>query len=301
MMLQVSNNLWRTPISGSPRPLQIVENCRLETIADITLLRAAWKKVRANKGGPGGDGVTLEAFGSKLEDNLKRISEALMNGRYRPAGLRRARIAKADGRFRKLAIPSIMDRVAQTSMLLALTPVLDPRMSEVSWGYRPGRGIDGALEQIRHGLESGYSWTLDADISKYFDRVPHKRLIEELTIWADDERIIALVKRWLRSFSWFGRGIPQGAPISPLLANLYLHPIDRLLVVEGYRVIRYADDLVIQAKSEGAAEVAKKALSRLLLGRGLNLNSPKTRIVPPGVKFTFLGQDIDGPEYLAKS
>ena len=237
--------------------------------------------------------MTIAAFEADMAGHLQSLSQALLDGTYRPKRLRRAHLPKADGGWRALAIPAVVDRVAQTAMLLVCVPYLDPRMSDASWAYRPGRGVAGAIAQANAGFRDGFVWTVDADITRYFDLVPHARMIAELTIWIDDERIIQLVGKWLRGFSRLGIGIAQGAPVSPLLANLYLHPIDRLLVSEGFHVVRYSDDLVVQAKSEADGREAQKLLSRLLNGRGLSLNRAKTRLVGPDEPFVFLGQTLD--------
>lgn len=278
----------------SPRPSRAVEGLKLEDLANIESLREGWAKVRANKGGPGGDGVTIDAFATKLDHHLGHLAAALLEGLYWPGKLRHAKIPKANGEVRTLSIPAVADRVVQSALLVVLAPLLDPHMSDASCAYRPGRGVKDAIWRVQQGFAEGFVWSVDADIASYFDRVPHARLIDELTIWIDDERLISLISRWLRRFSLRGRGIAQGSPISPLLANLYLHPVDRLLVAGGYRVVRYADDLVVQARTKVGAAAARATLARLLNARGLTLNAAKTRIVAPGQEFTFLGQVLVG-------
>ncbi len=270
----------------------VVEGATLEVIAAPETLREGWNRVHANKGGPGGDDVTIAQFGQKLEANLNELSRLLMTERYRPGALKRVAIPKSDGRTRLLLIPAIVDRVVQSAMLRALSPTLDPRMSEASWAYRPGRGVKDALDQVEGAYSDGFVWTVDADITKYFDRVPHSRLIDELTIWIDDERLISLISLWLRGFGRRGIGIAQGSPISPLLANLYLHPIDRRLAASGYALVRYADDLVILTKTAADAKKALALLKSLLQARGLSLNGLKTSIRAPDEAFRFLGKQI---------
>lgn len=279
---------WRAPEIRS----RVMEGASLDDIAQQENLKDAWMRVRANKGGPGGDGMTVERFGRDLERRLSLLSSALLKGRYRPSRLRHAPIPKPDGGRRHLSIPSVADRIVQTATLQVLTPHLDARMTETSWAYRPKRGVREALREVDVLFREGYTWTVDADIAKYFDRVPHDRLIDELTIWLDDERIIHLFGLWLRGFSRTGRGIAQGSPISPLLANLYLHPVDRLIAAAGYPLVRYADDLVVLAKSETEALEARNVLGKLLKARGLSLNGLKTSIRPPNETFRFLGKDI---------
>lgn len=280
--------------STSPphRGIRVVEGVGIEDIASKEALLAGWHRVRANKGGPGGDSVTIEEFSQGLEDKIGRLARQLINDSYRPRALRRAAVPKEGGGQRWLSIPAVVDRVVQSAALEALTPLLEPRMSEASWAYRPGRGVADALTQLEVIFDDGYVWTVDADIASYFDNVPHRRLIEELTIWIDDERVIRLFGRWIKGFNRAGRGIAQGSPISPLLANLYLHPIDRLIKAEGYPIVRYADDLVIMARSEAEVRRAHQLLQELLWSRGLRLNSGKTKIRGPNEAFRFLGADV---------
>lgn len=275
-----------------PGSKRIVEGVAIEDIAALDMLQAGWARVRANKGGAGGDGVSIDQFGGKLERNLIELSEQLLNGRYRPRSLRRTAIPKEGGAKRWLSIPSVVDRIAQSATLETLTPYLEPRMSEASWAYRPGRGVADAVAAVEAAFAEGYVWTVDADIARYFDRVPHRRLTDELTIWVDDERVINLFARWLRGFARGGRGIAQGSPISPLLANLYLHPIDRLIKAEGYPIVRYADDLVVLTQSEAQAREAHQLLGELLAARGLSLNATKTTVRGPDERFRFLGTDL---------
>jgi group II intron reverse transcriptase/maturase len=295
-MLEAMIRRWRNRSSlGLHAGRDRREDASLARIAAQEILRAAWRRVRANKGGPGGDGVTIASFERQLERNLARLAEALRAGRYRPGRLRWVVITKPDGRTRKLAIPGIRDRVAQTAALIVVGPTLDPRLSEWSFGYRPGRGVADAIAAIKAAFAAGRVWTLDADVTRYFDRVPHRQLLQELAIWLDQEAVVGLFALWLASFSRFGRGIAQGAPISPLLANLFLHPLDRLVAFTGCTMVRYADDFVVLSASERELRAARAVITSILNQRGLALNSVKTRVIPPGQAFTFLGQALCAP------
>jgi CRISPR-associated protein Cas1 len=214
----------------------------------------------------------------------------LLRGRYRPGRLRRIPISKQDGGRRWLAIPPLIDRIGQVAALIALGPGIDARMSETSWAYRPGRGVDDALAAVDAAFDDGFRWIVDADIKRYFDSVQHLRLLEDVSIWIDDERIIDLISLWLASFG--ARGIAQGAPISPLLANMFLHPLDRLIAAEGHRVVRYADDFLVLSRDRRSAKQALGLAQRLLGTRGLKLNRAKTRILAPGETLIFLGRTI---------
>jgi CRISPR-associated protein Cas1 len=270
----------------------VYEGTRLEDIARLDTLAEAWGRVRSNKGGPGTDGVSIADLAPAIEASLEALSAALLAETYRPHKLRRAFIRKPDGGRRPLSIPAVIDRVAQTAAMLALEPEMDARMSETSLAYRVGRGPPQAIAAVERAFAEGLVWTLDADIERYYDTIWHRQLMTDLAIWIDDERILRLLLRWLRTFGWRGRGVAQGAPISPLLANLYLHPFDRLMAVAGWRIVRYADDFVALTRTEAETKRALKDVERLLRGRGLALNKDKTRIVPPGQRFRFLGQNL---------
>ena len=285
---------WAQTAQAGPT-LAVREGATFDQLCDPDLLFLAWRRVRANKGKAGGDAETIEAFEEKLDDRLDVLRDGLLHGRYRPSRIRRAWIPKADGSKRWLAIPSVIDRVAQTAALLVLQNDIDRRMSEGSWAYRSGRGVPQALAAVRRGLGNGLVWVVDADIESYFDRVPHDRLMGELAIWIDDERLLHLFRLWLRSFSRWGVGIAQGSPISPLLANVYLHPVDRLMAAEGFQLIRYADDFLVLARTKRRAEQGRRLVERLLRSRRLRLNLVKTRIAAPGETLNFLGAELTIP------
>lgn len=283
---------WRQAFRDRPKRMRVYEGTRLEDIASLETLAEAWSRVRANKGGPGGDGVTIADLAPAIEGSLEALSAALLAETYRPMKIRRAFIRKASGGKRPLSIPVVIDRVTQTAAMLALEPEMDARMSETSLAYRIGRGPPQAIKAVEAAFAEGLGWTLDCDIRSYFDTIWHRQMMTDLAIWIDDERILRLVLRWLRTFGWRGRGVAQGAPISPLLANLYLHPFDRLMAMSGWRTVRYADDFVVLTSSEKEASRARKDVERFLRGRGLELNLEKTRLVAPGEELVFLGQAV---------
>ncbi|ADP71112.1 RNA-directed DNA polymerase (Reverse transcriptase) [Rhodomicrobium vannielii ATCC 17100] len=272
---------------------QIVEGATLEKVVAPACLQQAWTRVRKNKGGPGGDGVTIEIFAQNAEVELEKLRAETLAGIYRPRKVRHAIVPKPKGGERKLTIPSVVDRILQTATMLSLGQTVDHHFSSASWAYREGRGVDDALADLRRLRNSGLFWTFDADIMQYFDRILHKRLIDDLFIWVDDLRIVRLIQLWLRSFSYWGRGIAQGAPISPLLANLFLHPMDRLLELEGLASVRYADDFVVLCRSKALAQKAQLIVASHLAARGLKLNMSKTRILAPSEAFIFLGQTVE--------
>ena len=279
---------WRRAFRSRKAPA-ICEGPRLEDIASIETLAEAWGRVRANKGGPGKDDVTIAGFALDAEERLQNLAREIGAERYRPQSLKRAIIPKPSGGVRQLNIPIIADRIVQTAALIVLEPHLDRHMSEASWAYRRGRGVPQAIAAVEAARANGFGWIVDADIEAYFDRIPHRQLKADLAIWIDDERILRLLSRWLRTFGRRGRGIAQGAPVSPLFANLYLHPIDRQFGTEGVVLVRYADDFVVLTKTQGEAKQALRQVARRLGQRGLALNDAKTRIVPPDDELSFLG------------
>ncbi|MGH6814985.1 MAG: reverse transcriptase domain-containing protein [Hyphomicrobiaceae bacterium] len=267
----------------------------LHRIAAPDTLREAWRRVRANKGGPGRDGVTLETFAQTLDGRIAALSAALLRETYKPGKLLRIAIAKPNGGRRQLAIPNVVDRLAQTAALVVLGPELDRRMSTASFAYRPKRSVADAIAAVEAAFAAGLVWTLDADLDKFFDRIAHRRLLDELAIWIEEDGVLRLFMSWLRTFSMWGRGIAQGSPVSPLLANLFLHPLDRLAAAHGVVMVRYADDFVALAARKGTLEETQKMIVDVLQRRGLKLNAPKTRVVPPGQPFVFLGRSLTAP------
>ncbi len=265
-------------------------------IADAATLMAAWRRVRHNNGSAGGDGVTIAAFERRLQIEIGQLSRRLLDGTYRPRSLRRVAMRKPDGGVRRLAVPSVADRVVQTAMAMVCGPELDARFCASSHAYRPEHGVPGAIESLARAMRAGRRHIVDIDIKSFCDSIPHLRLMQELAIWMDDERVLRLVALWLRGFSMKGRGVAQGAPVSPLLSNLYLHPLDRLLSAAGHASIRYADDIVIACRSMREAKGAMRFMRRHLRAMGLRLNNAKTSILRPGEPFVFLGQQISWPD-----
>ncbi len=250
-------------------------------------LGAAFAKVKANRGAAGVDHVTVEQFDKRLDEELERLHDSLKNGTYRPQGIRRSYIDKPGSREKRpLGIPTVRDRVVQTALRNVLEPIFEETFAVRSFGFRPGRGCKDALRQVQQTIQSGHYWVVDADIRSYFDRISHTRLREEIQGQVADGRVLELLEAFLKQEIFEAlrhwtpeEGCPQGAVISPLLANVYLNPLDHRMEQAGFVMIRYADDLVILCRSEQEARRAWRLLAEWMEAVGLELHPEKTRIV----------------------
>lgn len=262
-------------------------------------LRLAWEKVQKNRGASGVDKVTIERFQVKSIDYLKELQKELKEGTYRPQAIRRVYIPKEKGKVRPLGIPTIKDRIAQQAVKMVLEPILEREFLDVSYGFRPKRGAQEAIQRVNELLREGYTWVVDADLQAYFDTIPHKRLMMKLETSISDGRIIELIEKWLEqdileeNKRWTPiKGSPQGAVISPLLANLYLHDLDCLITDNEFKMVRYADDFVILTKSQEAAECALQLVKEWTNQNELTLHPEKTHVgncLNEGEGFEFLG------------
>ena len=271
----------------------------LERILDRDNLNSAYKRVKANKGAPGVDGMTVEEALPWLKEHGKELTESIRQGKYKPDPVRRKEIPKPDGGVRKLGIPSVKDRVVQQAIAQRLMPIYEPLFAEGSYGYRPGRSAQDAIYKIRGYAEDGYEWAVLLDLSKYFDTLNHEKLLNLLRKEVKDERVIQLVKRFLKSGVMENgvvmateEGSPQGGPLSPLLANIYLNEFDHEYERRGVPVVRYADDIVLLCKSERAAGRLLESSTRYLEGKlKLKVNRDKSHIAKVNAtkKFKFLG------------
>lgn len=262
-------------------------------------LALAWTKVLANQGAAGVDGQSLEKFAANPEKYLGELSVALKDGSYRPQPVRRVEIAKGDGGTRPLGIPAVKDRIVQAAVKLVIEPIFEASFREGSYGFRPGRGCHDALREVDGLLEEGFTFVVDADLKGYFDSIPHDRLMERVEERLSDGRILDLLRSWLTADVLKGAerwtptaGAPQGAVISPLLANIYLHPLDERMAALGYRMVRYADDFVVLCRSREEAAAALAEICRWVEDNGLCLHPDKTHVGDcrqPGEGFDFLG------------
>jgi group II intron reverse transcriptase/maturase len=259
-------------------------------LLDRDVLARAWQRVFARGGGPGPDGVTVEAFALNAAENLEQIASDLQSGRYRPQPPRWVPVPKRSGGTRRLAVLCVRDRIVQQAILSILAPLWDSAFAPCSFAYRPGRSALQAVAEVERSLASGRVWIVDADVESFFDSVPHGPLFLELRKWLADVRLRELMRLCVSATSpERERGLAQGAPLSPLLANLYLHRFDLVLTGAGHRLIRYADDFLVMCATRGQAEDALRTAERALRALGLRLNRLKTRIVHRDEGFTFLG------------
>jgi RNA-directed DNA polymerase len=268
-------------------------------------LTAAWQGVERNGGSGGVDGVRIGDFKREAGKLLSNLREQLLQDQYEPMAIRRVYIPKLDSHeLRPLGIPTIRDRVVQAALRSVIEPIFERDFSDHSYGFRPGRSSKDALRRVDTLLTEGRTWVVDVDITRYFDTIPHRALLEEVEKKIADGRVLKLIERYLKqdvleatpSFETTEkRGTPQGAVISPLLANIYLHPIDTVMEEEGYRMVRYADDCVVLCNTDQEAERAMSRLRDLMEARGLGLNTEKTKIVDANAPggFDFLGYHFE--------
>lgn len=233
----------------------------LGRVLDRQNLQAALKRVRQNQGSPGIDGMTVEELPTWLRAHWPRLREQLVAGTYRPQPVRRHLIPKESGGTRQLGIPTVLDRFLQQALLQVLQPLIDPSFSDQSYGFRPGRGAHGAMRCAQRYVAAGYSWVVDLDLEKFFDRVHHDILMERLARRVADRPVLRLVRRYLEAGVMVDgvkvdrrEGTPQGGPLSPLLANVLLDEVDQELERRGHRFVRYADDCNVYVRSKRAGE-----------------------------------------------
>lgn len=265
-------------------------------------LEAAFRKVAANEGAAGVDHVTITMFETRLDDELRRLSDDLRDGTYRPQAIRRHYIPKPGSQeMRPLGIPTVRDRTVQTALRMALGPIFERDFAEHSYGFRPGRGCKGALGRVDELLKAGYTSVVDADLKSYFDTIPHDRLMARVGQVVSDGRVLDLIGAFLKQGVLDGlrewtpeMGSPQGAVISPLLSNIYLDPLDHLMAREGFEMVRYADDFVILCRSPEDAARALERVRAWTAEAGLTLHPTKARIVDATTEsFDSLGYRFD--------
>ena len=275
----------------------------IDKVYALRNLQAAFARVQANHGAAGVDHVTIEMFADNLEAHLTLVSEQLATGKYQPQAVRRKWIPKPESKQqRPLGIPTVRDRVVQGALRNVLEPIFERDFAEHSYGFRPGRGCKDALRRVDQLLKAGCSWVVDADIAKYFDTIPQDKLLGLVEQKVADSRVLELVAVMLQqgvmeamAYWTPTAGTPQGAVISPLLANIYLDPLDHELAQQGFEMVRYADDFVILCRSEAEARAALARVQTWTTQAGLQLHAEKTGIVDVTQRggFDFLGYHFE--------
>jgi len=272
----------------------------LEMILERRNMFRALNQVCANKGAPGIDKMPINKIRGYLRRHWPKIKEDLLSGQYRPLPVRRKEIDKPDGGVRLLGIPTVLDRVIQQAIAQIVEQIWDPIFSEFSYGFRAQRSAHDAVLQSKQYLLDGYTYVVDMDLSKFFDRVNHDRLMSRLATKIKDKRVLKLIRRYLNAGTMINgvivytdEGTPQGGPISPLLSNVVLDELDKELEKRGHKFVRYADDFRIYCKSLKAAQRVKTSITRFLTGRlRLKVNEEKSAVSRPWLRkflgFTFI-------------
>jgi RNA-directed DNA polymerase len=274
----------------------------MEEVVERANLTAALRRVKANKGSPGIDGMTVDQLPGYLREHWPALRAQLLQGIYQPQPVKRVEIKKRDGGVRKLGVPTVLDRFIQQAVLQVLQGDWDPTFSPHSYGFRPHRSAQQAVAQAQQYVAEGYGWVVDLDLEKFFDRVNQDQLMGHVAKRITDKRVLRLLRAFLTAgvmeqglVSPTVEGTPQGGPLSPLLSNLVLDTLDRELERRGHRFVRYADDGNIYVRSERAGRRVMASITRFITTRlKLKVNSAKSAVAPPGER-TFLGFSFTHP------
>ena len=274
----------------------------LERALQMQNLIQAWNEVDENKGVGGVDQVSLKTWSRNYEERLANLAQAVLTNTYQPRKLRLRKIPKKiPGEFRTLQIPTIDDRILQRAFLQIIQPRFEKRFLDCSFGYRYKRSLKDAVEQILVTRENGHRWVLDADIDEFFNCVDHEILLKFLHQDLKDHSLMPLIKRWVAVGSESPQkkiGIPLGSPISPLLANMFLHRLDQVIVQDhGWRMTRYADDFVVFSDNKSEIYEIHQVVESTLAGLKLRFEPQKTRITSFDEGFDFLGVHFEGDTY----
>jgi RNA-directed DNA polymerase len=276
----------------------------MEEVCERENLKEALRRVKANKGSAGVDGMTVGGITDYLKQHWPAIREQLLNGTYEPRPVRRVEIPKPDGGVRKLGIPTVLDRLIQQAVMQVLQRQWDPTFSESSYGFRPGRSAQQAVAKAQKHIAEGHGWCVDFDLEKFFDRVNHDKLMGQIAKRVGDKRLLKLIRAFLNAgvmenglVSPSVEGTPQGGPLSPLLSNLVLDELDRELERRGHRFVRYADDCNVYVRSERAGQRVMESVTQFITQKlRLKVNEAKSAVARPQER-KFLGFSFSaGPE-----
>ena len=275
----------------------------IDKVYRAATLWAAWRKVATNAGAAGVDRQSVEQFAQRAEVYLGELEAALKAGCYEPLAVLRVEIPKGPGKMRPLGIPAVKDRIVQTALKFVIEPIFEHEFLDTSYGFRPGRGCKDALREVDRLLKEGYTHVVDADLQSYFDTIPHAQLMARVEKHVSDGRLLLLIGAFLRQDIVKGvqrwtptEGTPQGAVVSPLLANIYLHPLDCWMWERGYRMVRYADDFVVLCKTADEAQAGLAEVQAWVQAKALSLNPYKTHVGncrEKGQGFDFLGYHFE--------
>ena len=264
-----------------------------------------WISVMINRGSPGVDGQTVRQFNQHVQEGLERLHEELLDGSYQPQPVRRVWIPKMGSKeLRPLGVPAVRDRIVESAIRNVIEPIFERIFAEHSYGFRPGRGCKDALRRVDGLLKQGKTWVVDVDLKSYFDTIPQDKLLDRMKEQIADGKLLELLEKYLKAGvleelkGWqpTEKGTPQGAVISPIMANVYLNPLDHLMAAKGYEMTRYADDFVVQCRTQDEAEAALETIRQWSQENGLTVHPTKTRIVDATQKggFDFLGYHFEG-------
>jgi len=278
----------------------------IDKVSAPRMLLRAFEQVKKNGGAAGVDHQTIAMYEQRLEQHTEYLARTLKEGSYQPAAVRREWIPKPGSKEKRpLGIPTVRDRVVQKAVLATIEPIFERDFAEQSYGFRPGRGCKDALRRVNQLLKQGLTWVVDADLKSYFDTIPHEQLLRAIEEKVADGRVLELICKYLKQGvleemrEWQPEaGTPQGAVISPLLSNIYLDPLDKLLAASGFEMVRYADDFVVLCRSEAEAQNAMEVVQQWTVTAGLTLHPEKTRIVDACQLggFDFLGYHFERGE-----
>jgi RNA-directed DNA polymerase len=263
---------------------------------DLGNFQRAWEKVAENRGCAGVDGETIDRFASNQVINIYQLRDAVTNSTYQPYPCKQVLIPKKNGSWRELKIPTVRDRIVQQALLNVISPLMEKIFSTDSFAYRPKLSYLNAVEKVAEWRDLGYHWILDADIVKFFDNIEHQKLLKEVRKHIDNPGILCLIKSWIsvgvlteEGIVISEKGIPQGAVISPILANIYLDEFDKYIPTLGLKIVRYADDFLLFSNNLEKILEAKLEMTNFLESMGLTLNLEKTQITNFERGFRFLG------------
>jgi len=272
----------------------------MTSVVKQSVMDAAFQRVLFNHGGAGVDGITVDAFGRDLDSSIGKLRYELLSGSYQPLPLLRLIVdkGKGNGEGRPLSIPAVRDRVAQAAAFAVVGPVFEAEFETCSFAYRKGRSVRQAVYLIRKYYDEGYRWVVEADIDAYFDNVDHGKLLRKVKKFIPDKRVVSLIEKWIKVDIWDGetvypltKGIPQGSVISPVLSNLFLDELDERLTAGGFKLVRFADDFIIQCRDRKSAEKALELTDTILDDLSLELDESEITNFEHGFKFlgvTFL-------------